>query len=178
MTTEPPLFSRRTRADDVTAGGLDVTIVADDRERAALARANTLVAIGRLEATFHLTRISRGVVRAEGELVADITQTCVVSLEPFDTTVREDIDVKFAAAAEDRPKLRGATPPVIDLTETDEPPDPIIDGRIDLGALAAEFFALGLDPYPRKPGVEFAAPEIGGPESPFAIFKAPEPKDR
>jgi hypothetical protein len=37
------------------------------------------------------------------------------------------------------------------LTDEDEP-DPVIDGKIDLGALAAEFFALGLDPYPRKPG--------------------------
>ena len=34
----------------------------------------------------------------------------------------------------------------------------MIDGKIDLGALAAEFFALGLDPYPRKPGAEFVAP--------------------
>jgi hypothetical protein len=176
--TEPPLFSRRTRADDVTAAGLGVTIVADAGERDALARANNLVAIERLEATFRLTRISRGVVRAEGDLVADITQTCVVSLEPFDSAVHEDIDVKFAAPAEDRPKPRGATPPVIDLTETDEPPDPIIDGRIDLGALAAEFFALGLDPYPRKPGVEFESPENeDGPGSPFAVFKAPEAKE-
>ena len=31
-----------------------------------------------------------------------------------------------------------------------------MNGRIDLGQLAAEFLALGLDPYPRKPGVEFA----------------------
>ena len=31
----------------------------------------------------------------------------------------------------------------------------VIDGKIDLGALAAEFFALGLDPYPRKPGAIF-----------------------
>ena len=38
------------------------------------------------------------------------------------------------------------------MADEDEP-DPIIDGKIDLGALAAEFFALGLDPYPRKPGV-------------------------
>ena len=37
------------------------------------------------------------------------------------------------------------------LADEDEP-DPIIDGKIDLGALTAEFFALGLDPYPRKPG--------------------------
>ena len=40
-----------------------------------------------------------------------------------------------------------------------------------LGALTAEFFALGLDPYPRKPGVEFAAPaEEAAPDSPFAAL--------
>ena len=36
------------------------------------------------------------------------------------------------------------------LADEDEP-DLIIDGKIDLGALTAEFFALGLDPYPRRP---------------------------
>ena len=41
-----------------------------------------------------------------------------------------------------------------DLEEVD-PPDPIIDGKIDLGALLVEFVALGLDPFPRKPGVVF-----------------------
>ena len=34
-------------------------------------------------------------------------------------------------------------------------PDPIVGGRIDFGVLTAEFLALGLDPYPRKPGMAF-----------------------
>ena len=51
----------------------------------------------------------------------------------------------------------------------DDEPDPIVDGKIDLGALAAEFLALGLDPYPRKPGAEFAAPVAEeDDDSPFA----------
>ena len=57
------------------------------------------------------------------------------------------------------------------LADEDEP-DPVIDGKIDLGALAAEFFALGLDPYPRKPGVAFDEEETN-PEptdSPFAAL--------
>jgi len=36
-----------------------------------------------------------------------------------------------------------------------DPPDPIINGQIDLGALAAEFLVLNLDLYPRKPGATF-----------------------
>jgi hypothetical protein len=59
--------------------------------------------------------------------------------------------------------------------EGEDLPDPIVAGRIDLGALVAEFLALGLDPYPRKPGVEFAEPQgaahepVG--ESPFAKLR-------
>jgi pimeloyl-ACP methyl ester carboxylesterase len=43
------------------------------------------------------------------------------------------------------------------LSGEDEP-DPIIDGAVDLGGLAVEFMILALDPYPRKPGVEFHPP--------------------
>lgn len=46
-----------------------------------------------------------------------------------------------------------------------------MNGRIDLGALTAEFLALGLDPYPRKPGVDFE-PVASGPESgPFDALR-------
>ncbi len=38
----------------------------------------------------------------------------------------------------------------------DEPPEPLVDGKIDLGAIATEFLLLGIDPYPRKAGAEFA----------------------
>ena len=37
-------------------------------------------------------------------------------------------------------------------------PEPLVDGMIDLGALATEFLILGIDPYPRKPGIVFEAP--------------------
>jgi hypothetical protein len=53
-----------------------------------------------------------------------------------------------------------------------DPPDPIMNGQIDLGALAGEFLALNLDLYPRKPGVTFEDMSIGGEasrtDSPFA----------
>ena len=65
------------------------------------------------------------------------------------------------------------------LAPIEEPPDPIIEGRIDLGALAAEFLALGLDPYPRKPGVDFAAPaDASAPASPFAVLGRRGRQDR
>jgi hypothetical protein len=51
-----------------------------------------------------------------------------------------------------------------------EPPDEIVNGHIDLGALTAEFLALGLDPYPRKPGVDFDYKGDDKPDSPFAAL--------
>ena len=51
---------------------------------------------------------------------------------------------------------------------TSKPPPPATLADIDLGALASEFLALALDPYPRKPGVEFEAPAVDdADESPF-----------
>jgi hypothetical protein len=48
----------------------------------------------------------------------------------------------------------------------------MINGQIDLGALAAEFLALNLDLYPRKPRVTFKNMYVGGEasgtDSPFA----------
>jgi hypothetical protein len=53
-----------------------------------------------------------------------------------------------------------------------EPPDLIVDGQIDFGAVVVEFLALALDPYPRKPGAAFAG---GDPEpvrqSPFEALR-------
>ncbi len=59
------------------------------------------------------------------------------------------------------------------LTDPDALPEPIIDGQIDFGLIAYETLAIGLEPYPRKAGVEFEPPaEPEGFGSPFAALKA------
>jgi Large ribosomal RNA subunit accumulation protein YceD len=163
--TEAPPFSRPVQVDGVRIDGLEISIKADEGERARLARLNNLPAIGRLEAQFRLDRIGRSGVRVTGKLQAAVTQTCVVSLEPFDAEVRQDVDVRCAPAPAAKPvppKLkrgRGPPPaPVVVEVGDDDPPDPIVDGEIDLGVLAAEMFSLALDPYPRKPDAAFEPP--------------------
>ncbi len=56
----------------------------------------------------------------------------------------------------------------------DEGPEEIDSLTYDLAAPLLEEFVLALDPYPRAPGVEFAAPpEPEEPkESPFAVLKS------
>ena len=60
-----------------------------------------------------------------------------------------------------------------------KPPEPLVDGKVDLGALATEFLMLGIDPYPRKAGAEFAPPKVeDAGEHPFAALAALEKAHR
>jgi len=173
--TEARPFSRVVRVDGLPREGQTVVIEATPAEREALASFFELPAIAALTATLRLEPWDRGGARVTGVVHGALTQICVVSLEPFPTTVDEAVDLRFAPpmSVEARPLAAKET---VLLADEDEP-DPVIDGKIDLGALAAEFFALGLDPYPRKPGATFEQSAKSEPaDSPFsALAKRAKP---
>ncbi len=159
-------FSRVFRVDALRPEGETVALEASAAEREALASFYKLPSIEALTASLTLKRSSAGGVRVTGAVHGRLTQVCVVSLEPFPATVEEDVDVRFAPRAQDE------EPRTYSIADEDEP-DPIVDGKIDLGALVAEFLALGLDPYPRKPGATFESPKVGSDNvSPFSSLGA------
>lgn len=162
------LLSRPVEIAGIGASGLRLTIEADAAERQAMARADGLVAIEALSGDLLLRPEGRSGVHLTGRLSGRIVQTCVVTLEPFASDVREDIDVHFLPESEIKPVVPTDQGEEDDLAEID-PPDAIVDGRIDVGAVMAEFLALSLDPYPRKPGAVFVepAPKQDGDDSPF-----------
>jgi hypothetical protein len=148
MKRNPKLpFSRIVGVTNLPSDGLLVRVEAEPEERRALARVLNLGDIGDVTADIRLVPARAGSVRVEGEVRASVTQTCVVTLEPLPATVREDVDVLFAPWALDESEQGTAH-----TAEDQDPPDPLVDGQIDVGALTVEFLALGLDPYPRKPG--------------------------
>ena len=93
-------------------------------------------------------------MHVRGRVAAAIGQTCVVTLEPMTSEVDEEIDVMFSPHAAEAAAATGAEDDSDDALAED-PPEPIVNDEIDLGALAAEFLLLGLDPYPRKDGAVF-----------------------
>jgi hypothetical protein len=157
------------RLEDVPETGLHLDLAADQRVRAGLAALAGVVDIPRLEAVLDVVRHGNG-LRATGRVSATVGQTCVVTLEPVQNEVDEPIDVIF------KPPSAGDAA-VVDIPgelDVEEPPEVLADGTADLGALAAEFLLLGIDPYPRKPGAQFAPPaEQGGGASPFAALVRP-----
>lgn len=177
QTTPAGPLSRRFEATAARDGGAAFRLEATEAERGALAASCDLAGIDALAADFRVTADGDGGLRVTGSAAARVRQVCVVSLEEFASDIAESIDVRFAPLAEVEALAaeRAARPPVQDEEDDADLPDPIVQGRIDLGALAAEMLVLGLDPYPRKPGVAFADPAAAEPEepdaSPFAVLR-------
>ena len=134
--------------------GLHRDIEAGEAERQAIATLAGLRELPRLAASFDLLPAGGGRVHVRGRVRAEAGQTCVVTLEPMTSEVDEAVDVMFSPHLAD-PARAAASEDDADDALADDPPEPIVNDEIDLGALAAEFLLLGLDPYPRKDGAVF-----------------------
>ena len=171
-----PVWSSPLIVGEIPPQGADIVIEADAGVREELARLNGLVALSSAVARLHASRRGREGLHVTGEIRARVTQTCVVSLEDFESEIVEPVDVEFEPARAEGERMsrrrRDARPPVEEDEEGMDDlnaPDEIVDGKVDLGALASEFLTLGIDPYPRKPGVAFEEPKAQGATiSPFA----------
>ncbi|MDQ8726137.1 DUF177 domain-containing protein [Bradyrhizobium sp. LHD-71] len=156
---------------DIPETGLHHEIEAGEADRRAIAAVAGLRELPRLAASFDLAHAAGGRVHVTGRIQAAVGQTCVVTLDPLTNEIDEDVDVVFSdepapPVATSRPQGDGED----DDAPVEDPPEPIVGGMIDLGALAAEFLILAIDPYPRKPGAVFE-PVIAPPDPadhPFA----------
>jgi len=153
--------------------GLHRDIEASATERAAMAALAGLREISSAHASLDVTPIRDGRVHVVGRVSARIGQTCVVTLDPIDSAIDEVIDLIYAPASQ-----IGELADTIDDTEGDaeipDPPEPIVNGVIDLGRLATDALLLGIDPYPRKPDAVFDPPAapVDPEDHPFAALKA------
>lgn len=170
MEKATPTWSVPVMVDDIPETGLHREIEAPEAARTAIAKLAAVRDVSRLTAVFDLTRRGAG-VDVVGRVRAQVGQTCVVSLEPMETVVDEAIDVRFAPQAAAEVAAAAADGHYAEAGE--EPPEPLIGGKIDLGAITTEFLVLGVDPYPRKPDAEFKAPKVEDVgDNPFAALEA------
>jgi hypothetical protein len=153
--------------DDIPESGLHIEAEASADVRAQLVKLANLRDLPHLSAIFDLTRRGGG-VHVAGQVNARVGQICVVTLDPLERDLNEPIDLLFAptggAARDDDTGHK---------VDDEEPPEPLIEGKLDLGAIATEFLLLGIDPYPRKAGAEFAAIKSADDSAkPFAALEA------
>ena len=154
--------------------GLHRDIEAGPATRDAMAAAAGLREILSASASLDVTPKGEGRVHVAGRVRARIGQTCVVTLDPIENDIDEPIDLIFAPP-EQIPELADLVNEAADRdSEIPDPPEPIVNGVIDLGRLATDALFLGVDPYPRKPDAVFEPPVVAAdPEDhPFAALKA------
>jgi len=153
--------------EDIPETGLHLEIDAPADARAGLAALAGLRDLARLSAVFDLTRRGAG-VHVAGRVSARVGQTCVVTLEPIENDIEETVDLEYAPALVESAQIHAK-----DVKADEEPPELLTDGKVDVGAIATEFLLLGIDPYPRKAGAEFASVKADeGSARPFAALEA------
>jgi uncharacterized metal-binding protein YceD (DUF177 family) len=154
-------------AADPPSGVIDIAV--SESERAALAEEYGLQAVKAFSAQVETRPISGG-VKVDGRLTADIVQTCVVSLVPVEEHIDETFSVRFLREAPPAPKPGDE---ILVDADVPDPPELLEGPTLDLGALAEEYFALAINPYPRAPGAELPADlgePLGAADSPFAVL--------
>ncbi len=153
-------------------GGRGIEIVASDAERDAIARRLGLLALGAFAVRGRLDPLRRGRTAIfVARMTAAVTQECIVSGDPVEAAVDEQIHVRLMT--EDEAEARAE----LDLDVDEEDVETAEAGIADLGDISVQYLAIALDPYPRAPGAE--APvlpedddaEDNIPSNPFAILK-------
>ena len=143
-----------------------VHLVADEAERAALARRFDIVRIDRLEAEVVLER-EGAALNATGTLAADIVQSCAVSAEDLPVAIREPIAFRFVPDTESH-----APDEEVELEADELDEIPFTGTSVDLGEAVAQSVALAIDPFATGPEAEAARKLLNeGPASPFAALE-------
>ena len=163
-------WSVRLEVRDVPETGRHLDLAADEPARAAIAELAGVAGLPRLVAGFDVTPHGRDGLHVVGRVTATVDQNCVVTLDPIESLIDEPIDLVFVPGATSSEE----SDDVAELEMPVEGPEELVDGAIDLGAIAIEFLILGIDPYPRKADAVFEAPAAGDDPvaHPFAALAA------
>ena len=154
-------------------------IEATPQEREQLAELFRIENLENFTFDYRLQPVGTDGAHLSGDIHAELTQLCILTLEPVRETVKEAVSLdcwpQNKIASED-----AAVPQADAEGLPADPPAPIINGRINVGALAGEILASAINPYPRKDGAEFVwddpKDEDGEAFGPFAELAKLKPK--
>lgn len=126
-------------------------IAASSEECRALAARFGVEAISGLAARITLTKLESGRrIRLEGRFSTDVVQSCVVTLDPLASHLDDSFSLIFDADANPEREI------LVSL-DGDDPPEPLVDGIIDMGEAVAEHLGLALEAYPWAPKADHGA---------------------
>ena len=135
--------------------GMPLNLVATIEERAALAREFGLIEVKEFSADLTVAKWRGDGVKVTGTVSADIVQACSLTLEPLDARVENEVDAVYVPEHSRLARVNAdANGEIVLDPEGPDAPETFVGDHIDMGQVAAEFFGLAIEPYPRKPGAE------------------------
>ncbi|HEY2033268.1 MAG TPA: hypothetical protein VGH02_06235, partial [Rhizomicrobium sp.] len=152
--------------------GAEVTIELKPEQRAKLAAWLEVEGVEKFTSVVSLRKLAVNRYRYDAQLICDLIQPSVVTLEPLRTHVEEGFARELHVAHRLRRDIVGDEELSLAAGD-DDAPEEIETSKYDLAGPLLEELSLALDPYPRAPGEAFSPPEPPGdsPESPFAVLK-------
>jgi len=163
MSAQPPVLIEAVRINQIVEKRT-FSLAPDAETRAAIAKWLKILDLPRFEAELTLVPARTG-WHLSGKLTGQAIQACGLTLEPIEEQVDDTFGMDFVEADE----TSGASEVEVVLDE--DSPDIVTDGRIDVSRHVLEHLSLALNPFPRKPGAVFKAPEETAEISPFAVLK-------
>jgi hypothetical protein len=180
--------------DSIPSKGKDCPIQASLEQCQAIAKRLDIQAVNSLAANVHLTLQNGGhIVYISGNFTAEITQNCVVTLQPIVSQIQDNFEAWYADHDKAIPFNRAKHTQKsiedgleIQMLEEHDDPEPLVDSQVDIGEVVIQFLSLAINPYPRVEGTEEAvmAPVktvssdgTGTRPNPFAALKNWRPKD-
>jgi uncharacterized metal-binding protein YceD (DUF177 family) len=175
-------FFRPVSVEGLEEEGRTFRIEAESDERKALAERFGLVSVEHLAAEGRIyPETNRDLLRLEARLIADVVQSCVVTLVPVASRIDVTFEQVYGTGVENERSGREHQSREVNLTlEDDFAPEPLFGDSVDVGEVVAEHLALELNPFPRAAGAVFEgladvseeASEAATHQSPFAALAA------
>lgn len=171
-----PAPSMPVQVNVLPSKGMSIPVSANEAERAWLAQQAGVESVETFRADLTLKRWQRDGVKLSGNLRADLTQACIVTLEPVAGHAEETIERTFVPPDSRlaKPRLNSDGEWLLDVEGAD-PPDVLEADTLEIWGVLLEHFLLAIDPFPRAPGAVFSEAENpqaedDRPPSPFAVL--------
>ncbi len=166
------IFDLEVLLDKLPVKGRHIKIEANAEELIELAKIAKVNEVGRFSASIHVARVD-GAIQVLGKMSAEISQPCIITLEPVHQRIEEDLSRVFLPKTKETVENAPGSETYIELGP-DEVPDYYEGNILDLSAYLLENLGLGIDLYPRLAGAKLSKEQAGdNPEelSPFAALK-------
>ena len=143
-------FSYPLKIEQMGQGEQNYKLIADKEQLEFIRDVLQVPAVESFEANIKLKFYKkRGILDVWGNVISNIEQISVISLEPFNKIYKTDFKVTYDTTATYEEIKEQDVDIMVDI------PDIVVNGEINLADIAIEHLALELDDHPRKEGEEF-----------------------